>query len=47
MRILIAEDEPVSARRLADMTQKILGNQIDTLHIENSFDSASFIFKDK
>lgn len=45
MRILIAEDEPVSARRLADMTQKILGNQIDTLHIENSFDSASLYLK--
>jgi DNA-binding LytR/AlgR family response regulator len=41
MRILIAEDEPVSARRLADMTRKILGNQIGNLHIEKNFDSAS------
>ncbi len=41
MRILIAEDEPVSARRLADMTRKILGNRIGNLHIEKNLDSAS------
>ena len=45
MRILITEDEPVSARRLADMTRKILGNQIVTLHIEKNFDSASLYLK--
>jgi DNA-binding LytR/AlgR family response regulator len=45
MKILIAEDEPVSARRLADMTRKILGNQIETLHIEKNFDSASLYLK--
>ena len=40
MRILIAEDEPVSARRLAEVTRKILGNKIVTLHIEKDFNSA-------
>ena len=39
MRILIAEDEPVSARKLAEVTRKILGNRILSLHFEKNFKS--------
>jgi two-component system, LytTR family, response regulator LytT len=47
MRLLIAEDEPVIARRLERLSRKILEDRVDTLRVAPSFSSAQSLLAEQ
>lgn len=44
MRVLIVEDEPVIARRLAQFCRRILGPRLEWLHVAETFEGAQLKF---